>query len=124
MHALLLIFTGELPWVETVEVEEGDELDVEALALHLPAEVELDELLLRGVEPKPRHDEVVLVRVAAAVRRPGASSSSCRRGSHGAMPLLVPPAHDRPVVYYRSSLALSCLPRISMHRFLAFSLPS
>jgi hypothetical protein len=83
--------TWELPWVVAVEVEEGDELDVEALALHLPPEVELDELLLRGVEPEARHHQVVLVRVAAS------SASTCSR--RAAVPVLVPAAaasaHDR-----------------------------
>jgi hypothetical protein len=49
------VLTWELPWVVSVEIEEGDELDVEAFALHLAPEVEFDELLLRRVEPEPRH---------------------------------------------------------------------
>ncbi|PKA51247.1 hypothetical protein AXF42_Ash010687 [Apostasia shenzhenica] len=46
-----------------VEIEEGDELHVEALALDLPPKIKLDELLLGGAEAEPRHDEVVLVLV-------------------------------------------------------------
>jgi hypothetical protein len=102
MHALLKIITGELPWVETVEVEEGDELDVEALALHLSPEVELDQLLLRGMESEPRHHDVVVVRVpAATAARRGRSlatplpfSSCCRNNAvDGALPVLEVSAH-------------------------------
>lgn len=57
------IETGEFPWVVAVEVEEGDELDVEAPPLDLPPQVELDELLLRRVEAEPGHHQVVLVPV-------------------------------------------------------------
>jgi hypothetical protein len=55
---LVWLITREIPWVVTVEVDEVDELDVEALALHPTAEVEVDELFLRGVEPEPGHHHV------------------------------------------------------------------
>ena len=76
VHMLLAYascLTREIPWVVAVEVDEGDELDVEALALHPTAEVEVDELFLRGVESEPRHHHVAasallqLPIVAAAV---------------------------------------------------------
>lgn len=60
--------TWEFPRVVAVEVEEGDELDVEALALHLTPEVELHEFFLRRVEPEPRHHDVVFVLVLLAAR--------------------------------------------------------
>lgn len=62
------LLTGKIPWVVAVEVDQVDELDVEALALYAPAEVEVDELLLCRVEPEARHHHVVrwLPVVAAA----------------------------------------------------------
>lgn len=59
-------FTGELPRVVAVEIEESDELDVEALALHLTAEVEFDEFLLCRVEAETGHHDVVFVLVLLA----------------------------------------------------------
>jgi hypothetical protein len=84
--------TREIPWVVAVEVDEVDELDVETLALHPTAEVEVDELLLRGVEPEPRHHHVasaallqvpivaaaVLLRVVASGCSPHRSTAACR----------------------------------------------
>jgi hypothetical protein len=95
----VVLVTGELPWIEVIEVEVRDEVDVEAPAFHLAPEVELDQLLLRRVEPEPRHHQVVVVRVpdlaAAAHRRLATSStsSSCRRAAGRAMPVLKVPAH-------------------------------
>ena len=94
------MITWELPWVEAVEVEEGDELDVEAFSLDLAPEVELDQLLLRGVEPEPRHHHVVVVRVAglaAAVTTHrhlrGLSSCRCDNAADSAVPVLEVSAH-------------------------------
>lgn len=64
------LHTGEIPRVVAVEVDKVDELDVEALALHPPAKVEVDELLLCWVEAKARHHHVMclLLPVVAAAR--------------------------------------------------------
>lgn len=59
-----MVSTWKLPRVIAVEVEKNDELNVEALAFDLAAEVELDELLLSRVESKSWHDGIVLVPVA------------------------------------------------------------
>ena len=59
--------TRKLPRVVAIEIEEGYELDVEAFALNLAPEVELDKLLLSRVEAKAGHDKVVLVIILAVV---------------------------------------------------------
>ena len=72
--------TWELPGVVSVEVKEGDELDVEALALNLTAKVELDEFFLGGVKAEARHDHVMLmlvVIIGGGTTITAASSGSC-----------------------------------------------
>lgn len=44
-----------------VEVEKGNELNIEALPLNLTAEIEFDELFLRWMESESGHDNVVLM---------------------------------------------------------------
>ena len=89
-----MMITWELPWVEAVEVEEGDELDVEAFSLDLAPEVELDQLLLRGVEPEPRHHHVVVVRVPGLAAATHRRLSSCRNNAaDGDVPVLEVSAH-------------------------------
>lgn len=57
----------KFPRVVSIEVKESDEFNVETLALHLTAEVEFDKLLLRGVEAKARHHDVVFMLVLLAI---------------------------------------------------------
>jgi hypothetical protein len=90
------MITWKLPWVEAVEVQESNELDVEAFSLNLAPEVELDQLFLRGVEPEPRHHHVVVVRVPglAGTHRLPSCSCCCRNNvADGAVPVLEVSAH-------------------------------
>lgn len=53
--------TGKFPRVVTIKVEESDELNIETLAIDLTAKVELDQLLLSGVKPEARHEDIIIV---------------------------------------------------------------
>jgi hypothetical protein len=44
----------DVPWLELVEVDVADDVEVDLLGGDLLAEVVVEELLLRGVEPEPR----------------------------------------------------------------------
>jgi hypothetical protein len=46
--------TGEVPWIELVDVDVGDDRDGARRGGGAVAEVVQDELLVRGVEPEPR----------------------------------------------------------------------
>ena len=46
--------TLDVPWLELVEVDVGDDVEVDALQGHLLGEVVGEQLLLRRVEPEPR----------------------------------------------------------------------
>ena len=48
--------TLENPWLDAVQVDVADDVEVDLLRGHLLPEVVADELLVGGVEPKPwRH---------------------------------------------------------------------
>lgn len=57
----MCIYTGKLPRVIAIKIEESNKLNVETLSLHLTAKVELHELFFSWVEAKAGHDHVVLV---------------------------------------------------------------
>ena len=44
----------DVPWLELVEVDVADDVEVDLLGGDLLAEVVVEQLLLRGVEPEPR----------------------------------------------------------------------
>jgi hypothetical protein len=46
--------TLDVPWLELVEVDVADDVEVDLLGGHLLAEVVVEQLLLRGVEAEPR----------------------------------------------------------------------
>jgi hypothetical protein len=49
-----------------VDVDLLDDVDAEALLLHLPREVEPHELLVRRMEPEPRKHQVVVILFVSA----------------------------------------------------------
>ena len=53
-NASSLQLTLDVPWLELVEVDVADDVEVDALRGHLLLEVVGEQLLLRGVEPEPR----------------------------------------------------------------------
>lgn len=57
----MCIYTGKLPRVIAIKIEESNKLNVETLSLHLTAKVEFHELFFSWVEAKAGHDHVVLV---------------------------------------------------------------
>ena len=48
--------TCEIPWLDAVEVDVADNIEVDLLGGHLLAEIVADELLVGGVEPEPGRD--------------------------------------------------------------------
>jgi len=52
----MLPLTLEIPWLNAVEVNVADDVEVDLLRGHLLPEVVADELLVRGVKPKTRRD--------------------------------------------------------------------
>ena len=59
--------TGELPWVELVDVDLGDDGDGDGEPSALAAEVVHHQLLVRRVEPEPRRQMQVLTAAAHRV---------------------------------------------------------
>lgn len=48
------LITLDVPWLELVEVDVGDDVEVDPLRGHLLGEVVGEQLLLRRMEPEPR----------------------------------------------------------------------
>jgi hypothetical protein len=64
LSSSVVIKTLEIPWLDPVEINLPDDVEVDLLGCHLPGEVVADELLLRGMEPEPwRHAWSLLLRI-------------------------------------------------------------
>ena len=52
--------TWKIPGVVLVDVDLLDDVNTEALLLHLPRKVEAQELLVRRMEPEPRKHQIII----------------------------------------------------------------